>query len=93
MRQDNKYKIITKGVTHLSLGISIVVAIIIGILIGILLEYIFNVKWVFFIGVFWGISASILNVYKAYKSQQKEYEQYKKEDEHLQEVLKNMDKE
>lgn len=73
---DDKPKLqsILIGINGLSLGISIVVALLVGVGIGILLKNIFNVFWVFWIGVFWGVAAAILNVYKAYKSQLKEFE-------------------
>jgi len=53
----------------LSLGISIVVAVLIGVGLGYLLRKWFGYEWLFWLGVFWGIAAAILNVYKAYIKQ------------------------
>lgn len=58
-----------------SLGISIVVAIILGVLIGLGLKALTGLTWTLFIGVFIGICAAILNVYKAYKQLVKMYEE------------------
>lgn len=73
-QKEPKFKNFISGAKGLSLGISIVAAIGIGIGIGILLKNLLNVFWVFWIGIFWGVSAAILNVYKAYKSQLKDFE-------------------
>lgn len=69
-----KLRGILVGIKGLSLGISIIVALLVGVGIGILLKNIFDVFFLFWIGVFWGICAAILNVYKAYKSQLKEFD-------------------
>lgn len=69
-----KYKGLLSGIAGLSLGISIIVALLLGVGIGVLLQKLFGVFWVFWIGVFWGVCAAILNVYKAYKAQVKEFE-------------------
>jgi len=69
-----KTKANIEGATQLSLGISMVVAIAFGIGIGLLMRDIFDTPWLFWLGVVWGIGAAILNVYKAYKAQQKEYD-------------------
>ena len=74
-----KYKGILSGIAGLSLGISIVVALLLGVGVGILLQKVFGVFWVFWIGVFWGVCAAILNVYKAYKSQLREFEELAKD--------------
>lgn len=74
-----KYKRMLSGIAGLSLGISIVVALLLGVGTGMLLQKIFGVFWVFWIGVFWGVCAAILNVYKAYKSQLKEFEELAKD--------------
>ncbi|RAX54621.1 hypothetical protein CCY99_02335 [Helicobacter sp. 16-1353] len=73
-KEEPKLQGILVGIKGLSLGISIVVALLLGIGIGILLKNIFDVFWVFWIGVFWGVCAAILNVYKAYKSQLKDFD-------------------
>ncbi|MCX2716130.1 AtpZ/AtpI family protein [Helicobacter sp. MIT 21-1697] len=63
---------IVRGANELSVGISIVVAILLGIGIGIGLAKLSGIKWLFWLGVFWGVAAAILNLYKAYQRQQKE---------------------
>jgi F0F1-type ATP synthase assembly protein I len=60
------------------LGVSIVVAILIGLGIGIGLQKLFDVKWVLWIGVFIGVAAAFLNIFKAYKKQMREFEELKK---------------
>ncbi len=77
--KEPKYKEILAGIAGLSLGISIIVALLLGVGVGILLYNLFEVFWVFWIGVFWGVCAAILNVYKAYKSQVKEFEKLAKD--------------
>ncbi|TXE88981.1 AtpZ/AtpI family protein [Campylobacter volucris] len=75
-------KIIRKSIEAadgLSLGISIVVAVLIGIGIGYFLKKSFGISWLFWIGVFIGVAAAILNVFKAYKAQVKSYEEFKEE--------------
>ena len=60
---------------NLSLGISIVVAVLLGVGIGLLMKDLFNTPWLLWLGVFWGVSGAILNVYKAYKKQQKIFDE------------------
>ena len=59
---------------NLSLGISIVAAIIIGFGIGYGLKQLTGYTWTLWLGIAWGIFAAGLNVYKAYKRAQKEFE-------------------
>jgi len=66
---DPKMKKIVGAADGLSLGISIVVAVLLGVGIGYLLRKWFGYEWLFWLGVFWGIAAAILNVYKAYAKQ------------------------
>jgi len=73
-----RVKPIIEGVDSLSLGVSIVVAILLGVGIGIGLQKLFDVKWVLWIGVFIGVAAAILNIFKAYKKQMREFEELKK---------------
>lgn len=78
----SKKDLIQKGIRAadgLSLGISMVIAVLIGIGIGYLLEKYTGIVWLFWLGVFIGIAAAILNVYKAYKSQVASYEEFKDE--------------
>lgn len=77
MSEKPKYSKIVEGAENLSLGISIVVAILIGIGIGIGLKNFFETPWLLWLGVFWGVSAAILNVYKAYKKQVKSLDELK----------------
>ena len=73
-REQPKLRPIIKGANGLSLGISIVVAIMLGIGAGVLMQKIFGVFWVLFLGVAWGIAAAILNVYKVYKAELRDFE-------------------
>ncbi len=61
-----------QALDNMSLGISIVVAILFGIGIGILLKDWTGYTWTLWLGIFWGIAAAVLNVYKAYKNAKKE---------------------
>jgi len=74
-----KIKPIIEAADSLSLGISIVVAIIMGVGIGFLFKNLTGMAWTLWIGVFIGIAAAIMNVYKAYSKQYKEYEELAKE--------------
>ncbi len=67
-----RIKPIIEAADSLSLGISMVVAVLMGVGIGWLLRSLTDIYWTFFIGVFIGIAAAILNVYKAYSKQYKE---------------------
>ena len=66
---DPKMKKVVEAADGLSLGISIVVAVLLGVGLGILLRSWFGYGWLFWLGVFWGVAAAILNVYKAYAKQ------------------------
>lgn len=68
---DPKFKKIVDAADGLSLGISMVVAVLMGVGIGYLLRKWFGYDWLFWLGVFWGISAAVLNIYKAYAKQKK----------------------
>ncbi len=59
---------------NLSLGISIVVAVAIGFGIGYGLMTWTGYTWTLWLGIFYGVAAAGLNIYKAYKRAQKEYE-------------------
>lgn len=69
VKEEPKLKKIVDAADGLSLGISIVVAVLLGVGIGVGLKSVFGYGWLFWLGVFWGIAAAILNVYKAYKKQ------------------------
>ena len=72
MNKEPKYAKLAEGMDKLSIGISIVVAILLGVWIGIVLKNTFEIPWLLWLGVFWGVAAAILNVYKAYSKQYKE---------------------
>ena len=60
---------IIEGAEHLSLGISMVVAVLLGVGIGLVLKNSFGQIWLLWVGVFIGIAAAVLNIYRAYKKQ------------------------
>lgn len=74
-----RIKPIIEGAESLSLGISMVVAVLIGVGIGLGLRAVFEVQWVLWLGVGIGIAAAVLNVYKAYSKQYKEFEKLAKD--------------
>jgi ATP synthase protein I len=74
-----RIKPIIEGAESLSLGISMVVAILIGVAIGLGLKKLTGITWLFWIGVAIGIAAAVLNVYKAYSKQYKEFEKLAKD--------------
>jgi len=86
IREDNmqqrkpRIKPIVEAADSLSLGISMVVAVLLGVGIGWLLKRWTDIGWLFWVGVFIGIAAAILNIYKAYSKQYKEFEKLAKED-------------
>lgn len=74
-----KIKPIIEAADSLSLGISMVVAVLMGVGIGLLLKSMTGVTWTLWIGVFIGIAAAVLNIYKAYSKQHKVFEELAKE--------------
>jgi F0F1-type ATP synthase assembly protein I len=78
-KQAPRIKPIIEAADSLSLGISMVVAVLMGVGIGFLLKNMTGYAWTFWIGVFVGIAAAVLNVYKAYSKQYKDYEELAKE--------------
>ncbi|ALV24879.1 putative ATPase-related protein [Campylobacter iguaniorum] len=66
-----------KAADNLSLGISMVVAVAIGFGIGYGLKSLTGSNWGLGVGIFIGVAAAFNNVYKAYKSQVKSYEEFK----------------
>lgn len=77
--QKPRIKPIIEAADSLSLGISMVVAVVMGVGIGWLLRRLTDIGWLFWVGVGIGIAAAILNVYKAYSKQYKEYEELAKQ--------------
>ena len=77
--QKPRIKPIIEAADSLSLGISMVVAVLMGVGIGWLLRSLTGIGWLFFVGVAIGIAAAILNVYKAYSKEYKEYEELAKQ--------------
>lgn len=75
-----RIKPIIEGAESLSLGISMVVAVLIGVGIGLGLKSLTGHTWTLWIGVVIGIAAAVLNVYKAYSKQYKEFEELAKQD-------------
>lgn len=73
-----RIKPIIEGAESLSLGISMVVAVLMGVGIGLGLKYVTGMTWTLWIGVAIGIAAAVLNVYKAYSKQYKEFEELRK---------------
>lgn len=72
MSKKSKSRMIIEGANDLSLGISMVVAVILGFLIGYGLKWLFEYEWLLWLGIFWGVAAAILNVFKAYKKLRRE---------------------
>jgi F0F1-type ATP synthase assembly protein I len=70
-QEEPKLKKIVSAADGLSLGISMVVAVLIGVGLGLFLKNLFSIPWLFWVGVFIGVAAAILNVYKAYEKQKK----------------------
>jgi len=70
-KDDPKLKKIVDAADGLSLGISMVVAVLIGVAIGLGLKNLTGATWTLWIGVFIGVGAAVLNVYKAYAKQKK----------------------
>jgi ATP synthase protein I len=81
MEEEHKPRIkpIIEGAESLSLGISIVVAVLIGVGIGLGLKKITGITWLLWVGIAIGIAAAIMNVYKAYSKQYKEFEKLAKD--------------
>ena len=77
--EEPKFKKIVDAADGLSLGISIVVAVLIGVGIGLGLRDLTGAGWTLWIGVFIGVGAAILNVYKAYEKQKKSLDELAKD--------------
>lgn len=79
MEEEPKFKKIVDAADGLSLGLSMVVAVLMGVGIGIGLQKLTGAWWTLWIGVFIGIAAAILNVYKAYAKQKKSLDELAKD--------------
>jgi len=77
--QKPRIKPIIEAADSLSLGISMVVAVLMGVGIGFILKNMTGLVWTLWIGIFIGIAAAVLNVYKAYSKQYKSYEELAKQ--------------
>ena len=75
--QEPKFKPIVEGANKLSLGISMVVAVLLGVGIGKVMENVFGYAWLFWLGVFWGVAAAGLNIFKMYKVVKKDLDDVK----------------
>jgi F0F1-type ATP synthase assembly protein I len=76
--KEPKFKPIIEGANKLSLGISMVVAILLGIGIGKLMQHFFGGSiWWLWLGIFWGVAAAGLNIYKMYKVVKKDLDSVK----------------
>ncbi|WP_320033634.1 AtpZ/AtpI family protein [Campylobacterota bacterium DY0563] len=73
-KQVPKHRGKLQALDNLSLGISLVAAVAIGFGIGYGLKELTGYEWTLWLGIFWGIAAAVLNIYKAYKRAMKEYE-------------------
>jgi len=77
--QKPRIRPIIEAADSLSLGISIVVAVLMGVGIGIVLKNMTGAFWTLWIGVFIGVAAAVLNVYKAYSKQYKDLQELAKQ--------------
>jgi ATP synthase protein I len=77
--KEPRLKPIVEGAQTLSLGISMVVAILIGVGLGLLLKNMTGINWLLWVGVFIGVAAAGLNVFKEYSKQYKEFEKLAQE--------------
>ncbi len=78
-REQPRFKKVVEGAEQLSLGISMVVAILLGIGAGIGMKRLFGIGWLFWLGLFWGVAAAGLNLYRAYKKQKRELDALKED--------------
>jgi len=89
--EEPKLKKVVDAADGLSLGISMVVAVLLGVAIGLGLKSLFGVAWLLWIGVFWGVAAAVLNVYKAYQKQKKSMDELAKDPRYAYDSNKKID--
>jgi ATP synthase protein I len=89
--QKPRLKPIIEGAESLSLGISMVVAILIGVGLGLGLRSLTGAGWTLWVGVFIGVAAAFLNVFKAYSKQYKEFEKLAKDPRYSHKARKAVD--
>lgn len=77
--EEPKLKKVVDAADGLSLGLSMVVAVLIGVGSGLGLRSLTGAGWTLWIGVFIGVGAAILNVYKAYAKQKKSLDELAKD--------------
>ena len=77
--QKPRLKPIIEGAETLSLGISMVVAVLIGVGIGLGLKKLTGIGWLLWVGIFIGLAAAFLNVFKAYSKQYRAFEELRKD--------------
>jgi F0F1-type ATP synthase assembly protein I len=80
-----------EGAEKLSLGISIVVAVLMGVGIGIWMKNTFHIKWLFWLGAFWGVAAAIMNIKIAYNKLKKELDEVSKDPKYKNYKMKKQD--
>lgn len=89
--EEPKLKKVVDAADGLSLGISMVVAVLLGVAIGLGLKSLFGVAWLLWVGVFWGVAAAVLNVYKAYQKQKKSMDELAKDPRYAYDSNKKID--
>lgn len=80
-----------EGMERLSLGISIVLAVLIGVGAGILMQKWFGHPFFLWLGVFWGVAAAGMNIYKAYRKLAKELDEVAKNPKYNRPIKDNED--
>lgn len=80
-----KYREAMMAYSNATLGISMVIAVLLGVGVGLLLENLFGapriggISVLFWLGVFWGVAAAILNIFKVARRNIKELNELAKD--------------
>ena len=90
---DEHMKKSIEGAEKLSLGISVVVAVILGIGLGYWMKETFHREWLLWLGIFWGVAAAVLNVWKEYKKLKKEFDEVANDPKYKNYKIKKKDEE